>query len=111
MLILALVGVGLVITTYFQVRIGLSPIERIRQSLQAIRAGESERLEGDFPLELAPLAQEMNALIEANGETMERARTHVGNLAHALKTPWRSSPMKRAPRTCLLPAVWPNNPR
>lgn len=86
-LILALVGVGLVITTYFQVRIGLSPIERIRQSLQAIRAGESERLEGDFPLELAPLAQEMNALIEANGETMERARTHVGNLAHALKTP------------------------
>lgn len=86
-LILALVGVGLVITTYFQVRIGLSPIERIRQSLQAIRAGDSERLEGDFPLELAPLAQEMNALIEANGETMERARTHVGNLAHALKTP------------------------
>jgi signal transduction histidine kinase len=86
-LILAFVGVGLVITTYFQVRIGLSPIERIRQSLLAIRAGDSERLEGDFPLELAPLAQEMNALIEANGETMNRARTHVGNLAHALKTP------------------------
>jgi len=86
-LILALVGVGLVLTTYFQVRIGLSPIERIRQSLLAIRAGESERLEGNFPLELAPLAEEMNALIEANGETMNRARTHVGNLAHALKTP------------------------
>jgi signal transduction histidine kinase len=86
-LILALVGVGLVITTYFQVRIGLKPIGRIRESLQAIRAGDSERLEGDFPLELAPLADEMNALIEANGETMKRARTHVGNLAHALKTP------------------------
>ncbi|MDR3373153.1 MAG: ATP-binding protein [Ancalomicrobiaceae bacterium] len=86
-LVLALVGVGLVITTYFQVKIGLSPIERIRESLFAIRAGNSERLEGDFPLELAPLAVEMNALIEANRETMERARTHVGNLAHALKTP------------------------
>jgi len=86
-LILALVGAGLVATTYFQVRIGLSPIERIRESLLAVRAGESERLEGNFPLELAPLAAEMNALIEANGETMNRARTHVGNLAHALKTP------------------------
>ena len=86
-LILALVGVGLVITTYFQVRIGLSPIENIRQSLLAIRAGDSERLEGNFPNELEPLAQEMNALIEANRETMERARTHVGNLAHAIKTP------------------------
>ena len=86
-LILALVGVGLVMTTYFQVRIGLSPIERIRESLLAIRAGESERFEGNFPLELQPLADEMNALIEANGETMNRARTHVGNLAHALKTP------------------------
>ncbi len=86
-LILALVGVGLVFTTYFQVRIGLSPIERIRESLLAIRAGDSERLEGNFPLELVPLTQEMNALIEANRETMERARTHVGNLAHAIKTP------------------------
>jgi signal transduction histidine kinase len=86
-LILMLVGGGLALTTYFQVRIGLSPIERIRESLLAIRAGDSERLEGNFPLELAPLAQEMNALIEANGETMNRARTHVGNLAHALKTP------------------------
>lgn len=86
-LILALVGFGLVITTYFQVRLGLFPIERMRRALFAIRAGEAERLEGTFPSEIAPLAQELNALIESNRETMERARTHVGNLAHALKTP------------------------
>jgi signal transduction histidine kinase len=44
-------------------------------------------LEGEFPVEIAPLARETNALIEANREIVERARTHVGNLAHALKTP------------------------
>ena len=47
----------------------------------------AERLEGEFPVEIAPLARETNALIEANREIVERARTHVGNLAHALKTP------------------------
>ena len=41
----------------------------------------------NFPVEIAPLARETNALIDANREIVERARTHVGNLAHALKTP------------------------
>ena len=31
--------------------------------------------------------QELNALIQSNREIVDRARTHVGNLAHALKTP------------------------
>jgi len=82
--ILALV---LLITTMFQVRFGLAPLKRITGSLAAIRAGTAERLAEDFPDEIAPLARETNALIEANKEIVERARTHVGNLAHALKTP------------------------
>lgn len=77
----------LLLTTMFQVRFGLAPLKRISASLAAIRAGTAERLEGDFPVEIAPLARETNALIEANKEIVERARTHVGNLAHALKTP------------------------
>jgi signal transduction histidine kinase len=77
----------LLLTTMFQVRFGLAPLSRITDSLAAIRAGRAERLAGDFPLEIAPLARETNALIEANKEIVERARTHVGNLAHALKTP------------------------
>ncbi|MDC7788679.1 sensor histidine kinase [Rhodoplanes sp. TEM] len=77
----------LLLITMFQVRFGLAPLKRISESLAAIRAGRSERLEGDFPHEIAPLARETNALIEANREIVERARTHVGNLAHALKTP------------------------
>ena len=77
----------LLLTTLFQVRFGLAPLKRISESLAAIRAGRAERLEGAFPVEIAPLARETNALIDANREIVERARTHVGNLAHALKTP------------------------
>jgi signal transduction histidine kinase len=77
----------LLLTTMFQVRFGLAPLNRITDSLAAIRAGKAERLAGDFPEEIAPLARETNALIDANKEIVERARMHVGNLAHALKTP------------------------
>jgi signal transduction histidine kinase len=77
----------LVFSTIFQVRFGLAPLKRISESLAAIRSGRAERLEGEFPVEIAPLARETNALIEANREIVERARTHVGNLAHAIKTP------------------------
>ena len=79
--------VVLLLTTLFQVRFGLAPLKRISESLAEIRAGTAERLAGTFPDEIAPLARETNALIDANREIVERARTHVGNLAHALKTP------------------------
>ena len=77
----------LLLTTMFQVRFGLAPLKRISDGLAAIRSGSAERLAGKFPEEIAPLARETNALIDANKEIVERARTHVGNLAHALKTP------------------------
>jgi signal transduction histidine kinase len=83
----AALTIALLLTTILQVRFGLAPLTRISQRLAAIRSGRAERLEGEFPVEIAPLARETNALIEANREIVERARTHVGNLAHALKTP------------------------
>src|SRR4030088_99606 len=80
-------SIVLVLTTIFQVRFGLAPLKRISESIADIRSGRAERLEGEFPVEIAPLARETNALIDANREIVERARTHVGNLAHAIKTP------------------------
>ncbi len=80
-------AIVLLLTTMFQVRFGLAPLKRISESLAAIRSGSAERLAGSFPVEIEPLARETNALIEANRQIVERARTHVGNLAHALKTP------------------------
>jgi signal transduction histidine kinase len=84
---LAVLGFGLVLATFFQVRFGLSPLRAMRQNLAQIRSGEAERLEGDQPEEIRPLQQELNALIQSNREIVDRARMHVGNLAHALKTP------------------------
>jgi signal transduction histidine kinase len=83
----AALTVGLLLTTLFQVRFGLAPLKRISDAIADIRSGRAERLEGEFPVEIAPLARETNALIDANREIVERARTHVGNLAHAIKTP------------------------
>ena len=59
----------------------------LQEGVAAIRRGEAERIGGDFPPDIAPLAAEVNLLLDANREVVERARTQVGNLAHALKTP------------------------
>jgi signal transduction histidine kinase len=84
---LAVAGFGLVGATVVQVRYGLKPLGAIERGLADIRSGRARRLEGDLPAEIEPLRAELNALIQANQDTIERARTQVGNLAHALKTP------------------------
>lgn len=78
---------GLVTAIFLQVRLGLEPLRQMGRQLSEIRNGLRDRLEDDAPRELAPLAGELNALISHNQAIVERARTHVGNLAHALKTP------------------------
>ena len=84
---MAAMGAGLLIALLIQVRFGLRPLERVRDALAQIRSGRVTRLDGEFPQEIEPLANELNSLLEGNREVIERARTHVGNLAHALKTP------------------------
>lgn len=84
---LALAGLGLVAVTLFQVRFGLLPLRRIEGGLSNIRNGTATTLEGDLPAEIEPLQSELNALIRSNQAIVDRARTQVGNLAHALKTP------------------------
>lgn len=86
-LTLAVFGLGLVGAIFLQVRIGLRPLDRLKASFAAVRRGEAERIDEDLPSEIAPLAVELNALIASNKDIVERARAHVGNLAHALKTP------------------------
>lgn len=82
-----LLGLGLVAAILIQVRIGLLPLRQVSVALARIRDGQARRLEGDFPSEIAPLAGELNALIQHGEEVVVRARTHVSNLAHFLKTP------------------------
>lgn len=84
---LGLLGAGLLLAVFLQVRFGLEPLRRLQSALVAVRAGRAARLEGAFPAEIEPLARELNTLLAHNAAVVERARTHVSNLAHALKTP------------------------
>jgi len=84
---LAVFGFGGLLVNGLAILHGLKPLERAKRALEKIRAGEAERIEGEFPREIEPLANEINALIDSNRRIVERARMQVGNLAHSLKTP------------------------
>ncbi len=72
---------------WVQVTIGLRPLDGLREMIFAVRGGRADRLSGAFPDEVIPLVEEVNALIDAQTQTIERARARAGDLAHGLKTP------------------------
>jgi len=84
---LLFLGVGLILVVFVQVRVGLQPLFMLRREVAAVRTGQADRLVNEYPSELESLAEELNALVAHDQEVVERQRTHVGNLAHALKTP------------------------
>lgn len=85
--LMLLISIGLVIAIMTQVRSGLKPLFDLRDKVVDVREGRSGQVDGNYPTEIQPLATELNSLITHNKDVVERARTHVGNLAHALKTP------------------------
>ncbi|HEX7851794.1 MAG TPA: ATP-binding protein, partial [Sphingomonas sp.] len=88
-LILSLLALGvlLAIATLVQLRLGLRPLDRLRDDVAAVRTGRADRLREDQPVELAPLAAELNALVADNQTALAAARGTAANLAHGLKTP------------------------
>ena len=84
---LLILGLGLVMAVFLQVQIGLRPLYALRNEIADVRKGRAARIARSYPLEIQPLAEQVNRLLDHNQETVERQRTHVGNLAHALKTP------------------------
>lgn len=79
---LALMGLALL-----QVFIGLRPLAAVQRAVADVRSARTDQVTGRFPSEVSPLVDELNGLLKANDAIVERARHHVGNLAHALKTP------------------------
>mgnify|MGYP001464063559 CR=1 FL=1 len=84
---LAVLGLCLIAAAWLQVVIGLRPLEELRKRLLAMRSGGTSRLVGTFPDEVKPLVDEINGLMEAQQQSLERARARAGELAHGLKTP------------------------
>ena len=85
--LMLLISIGLVTAVVTQVRTGLKPLFELRDRVADVREGRAGQVDGVYPTEIQPLATELNSLITHNKDVVERARTHVGNLAHALKTP------------------------
>lgn len=83
---LGLLGLGMVVAIVIQVRYGLRPLRTMAADLQAVRSGDAPRLAGRYAREVAPLAEAMNGVLDKDANLIERARAHVGNLAHGLKT-------------------------
>jgi signal transduction histidine kinase len=84
---LGTVAIGLFGAAYIQITYELQPLVRIRQAVTAVRAGRTNQLPDDLPLDVMPLVKELNAMITANLGMVERARALAGSLAHALKMP------------------------
>lgn len=83
----AVLGLGLLVMALLQIRYGLSPLRRVRAAIQNLRTTGVGRITEPLPLEVQPLVEELNALLEHSEKQAEEARRHAGNLAHALKTP------------------------
>lgn len=84
---LAALAAALVATGFAAVSFGLQPLDRLSRASARLRSGAAARLDGDYPSEVAPLVEDLNAFIDYNRVTVERARVEAGNLAHALRTP------------------------
>ncbi|WP_295407683.1 HAMP domain-containing sensor histidine kinase [uncultured Thiocystis sp.] len=84
---LGLIALVLALATLVQIQTGLAPLESVRRGVGAIRSGQERRLADDYPDEVMPLVSEVNALLDARAQAIERARAWTADLAHGLKTP------------------------
>ncbi len=84
---LVVMAAVLLAAAWIQVRIGLAPLDSVRRGVTDIRSGATRRLERVYPDEVMPLVDEMNGLLEAQQQAIERARAWTADLAHGLKTP------------------------
>jgi signal transduction histidine kinase len=85
--VLGAVGAMLALLSFIVARMALRPIGQLGQAIERVRDGETSTVAGNYPRELAPLAEEVNELLRSNAQIIDRARNQVGNLAHGLKTP------------------------
>ena len=84
---MAIIFAGLILAAWVQVRLGLVPLETLRKKVERVRGGKDKRLEGGFPIEVMPLANEVNELLDLHEITVTQARERASDLAHGLKTP------------------------
>lgn len=84
---LAALLVLLLAAAWAQVALGLAPLRALQRALAELQAGRSQRLQGPAPLEIQPLVDGFNTVLDSHAQLVQRARQQAGDLAHAVKTP------------------------
>jgi signal transduction histidine kinase len=85
--LMIVVAVGLVVAALWAVQSGLAPLHLLRSRLAALREERERRVAGEYPSEVQPLVDDLNALLEDREQRVSRALAKAGDLAHGLKTP------------------------
>lgn len=84
---LSLLGVALILASWVQITIGLRPLAQVGARVADLIAGSRPRMGQDLPTEVTPLANQIDSLLDARDNALERARHRAANLAHGFKTP------------------------
>lgn len=69
------------------VRSAIVPFDAMRRRLVEVRKGTARQLPGNYPSEVQPLVDDLNALLAHSDAVVRRAIGKAGDLAHGLKTP------------------------
>jgi signal transduction histidine kinase len=84
---LAGLAVFLIGASLVQVIYGLKPLADLTTGLDRIRERHSGRLNGALPAEFEPVENAVNRLLDTQAQSLAKARSRAGDLAHGLKTP------------------------
>lgn len=80
-------GVLFLLAGFLQIKVGLAPLATLADRLKALSSGRLERIGTGIPEEIAPLALQIDQLLDARATEIERSRRRAADLAHGLKTP------------------------
>lgn len=86
-LFLVLLWAILSAAAWSQVALGLRPLVRVRDEVDALKRSPRERMAAAPAQEVEPLVRAINELADARETDLTRARRRAADLAHALKTP------------------------
>ena len=86
-LFLVLLWAILSAAAWMQVALGLRPLVRVREDVDALKRSSRERMAAAPVQEVEPLVRAINELADAREKDLTRARRRAADLAHALKTP------------------------
>ena len=87
---LSMLGLALLVIVLIQryiLRRGFRSLDQVQDELRQVSAGGLSQLQALGPVEIRPLTDEINRLLQQLQRRLQRSRVALGNLAHALKGP------------------------